>query len=461
MRIEIPQLITNNEEVNRAFRIAVSDITANIVTHKDGLLTEPKEVIYAGLGYDMPWTRDASINVWNGCGILFPEASKNTLLSVLTEDEYGLRAGGEYWDAIIWVTGAWNYYLYTLDKGFLMLAYKVSVNTIKYFEETEFNEKLCLFRGPACYGDGVAAYPDIYAKGGDSGIANFVKFFPEYKAEKGKGCPMHTLSTNCLYYSAYNIVQKMEKKLEIEIHAEYAKKAERLKNAINKYFWMVDKGYYRYIVDDFGNCDYQEGMGHSFAILFGVADSEQTEKILKNQYITDEGIACVYPSFKRYTDFAENHFGRHSGVVWPHIEAFWADAAIKNGRYDLFEKEFYCMTKRAVRDGHFAEIYHPVTGEIYGGIQERGGKGITFWKSELKQTWSATGYIRMILMDILGMTFTAEGITFKPHLPTGLDYVEIKNIIYKNTVVCVVVRRNDKTADIYVNGEKTNFLKGI
>ena len=136
MNITIPQLITNDDSINKAFRIAISDIVANIAMHKDGLLNELSEVIYAGLGYDKPWTRDAAINVWNCCGILFPEASKNTLISVLKEDENGLRVGGEYWDAVIWVTGAWNYYLYTLDKEFLKLAYKVSVNTIKYFENT-------------------------------------------------------------------------------------------------------------------------------------------------------------------------------------------------------------------------------------------------------------------------------------------------------------------------------------
>ena len=80
MKIEIPQLTTNNEEVNRAFRIAVSDITANIIKRKDGTLTVPEDVIYAGLGYDKPWTRDTAINVWNGCGILFPEALKKSEL---------------------------------------------------------------------------------------------------------------------------------------------------------------------------------------------------------------------------------------------------------------------------------------------------------------------------------------------------------------------------------------------
>ncbi len=445
MKIEIPQLITNNIEVNKAFRIAVSDIVANITLHSSSLFDESKEVIYAGIGYNKPWTRDASINVWNSAGVLFPEASKNTLISVLTKDEeYGVRVGGEYWDAIIWVTGAWNFYLYTKDREFLEFVYQVSKNTIRYFEDTEFDEELNLFRGPACYGDGVAAYPDIYAKSGESGIASFTNALPQYKAQNGEGCPMHTLSTNCLYYSAYNLMGKMENATGRETTPEYVIKAERLKDAINKHFWMEDKGYYRYIVDNFGNCEHQEGLGHSFAILFDVADEEKTGRILKNQYITKEGIACVWPCFDRYLNYGEKEFGRHSGTVWPHVEAFWADAATKGRRYDLLEKEFDCMTKRVMRDGHFAEIYHPETGEIYGGVQEFQGKGITTWISEVKQTWSATGYIRMILFDVIGLDLSGDKISVNPNLISGIKKLELKNITLRNKLydICVDADRN-------------------
>jgi len=444
MKVEIPQLITNNEEINRAFRIAVSDIIANFAMHKDGLLKEHQEVIYAGMGYEMPWTRDAAINVWNACGLLFPEVSKNTLLSVLIEDEHGLRIGGEYWDSIIWVTGAWYYYLYTMDKDFLEISYEVAQNSLKFFENTEFDSEMNLFRGPACYGDGVAAYPDIYAKSGESGISAFVKHFPEYMAENGVGCPMHTLSTNCLYYSAYKLMQKMEKELNLQINKEYTDKAARLKDSINKYFWMEDKGYYRYIVDDFGGCEHQEGLGHSFAILLGVADEEKTNKILKNQYITKEGIPCVWPCFDRYLNFNKNEYGRHSGVVWPFIEAFWADATAKNGKLDLLQYEFSRMTKRALRDGHFAEIYHPVSGEIYGGIQENKGKGIISWKSELKQTWSATGYIRMLLFDIMGMAVDEKGISFSPNLIDGLEWIELKNLTFRGGLIDISIDKNKR-----------------
>ena len=40
-------------------------------------------------------------------------------------------------------------------------------------------------------------------------------------------------------------------------------------------------------------------------------------------------IACVEPSFDRY--LKKGGYGRHSGVVWPHAQGFWARAAFEKG----------------------------------------------------------------------------------------------------------------------------------
>lgn len=89
------------------------------------------------------------------------------------------------------------------------------------------------------------------------------------------------------------------------------------------------------------------------------------------------------------------------------------------------------MTDRAVRDGQFAEIYHPITGEMYGGVQERDQKGMDFsWKSELKQTWSATGYLRMILFHVAGIKIENGTLTAEPQLMCGIHRMELSGIVY-------------------------------
>ena len=151
------------DKISKAFYIAMGDIFSNLRPYKGKLQKEEITSIFAGLDYSRPWTRDASINIWNGLGLILPETSKNTLISVLETNSKGdTIIGGQYWDRIIWGIGAWNYYLFTGDKDFIEIAYRIIKKTIKIQEE-EFDNDLNLFRGAAVYGDGVSAYDKKYA----------------------------------------------------------------------------------------------------------------------------------------------------------------------------------------------------------------------------------------------------------------------------------------------------------
>ncbi len=434
----VPTLKTDNEKINMVFRIAIGDMYSNITMFKDGLLDKEVPVLLAGMGYTTPWTRDAAINVWNGSGLITPEVSRNTLISTIIVDNGKKRAGGQYWDAIIWVVGAERYYRYTGDKEFLPLMIEVTENSLEYFENTEFDAELNLFRGAACYGDGVSAYPDVYSTG-PSGIFKFPESRPELSAKCGEGLPMHTLSTNCLYYEAYRIAHKYTGK------EEYAVKAENMKNAINKHFWNSKLGRYNYIVDGFGGCDYSEGMGQSFAILFGIADEEQIRSVIANQKISKNGIQCVDSPFPRYSGV---EIARHSETVWPQIQAFWADAVAK---YDVtkFEHEVIALMKNVLRDGYFSEIYHPETGERCGGFQEWDGN-IVEWKSEMRQAWAATGFMRMIFWDILGLRFTEEGMYIKPLKTSLVKKISLHGLHYRGAVVNIDIMGENYGKEAFV-----------
>lgn len=429
---------SDSTDVNKAYYTAVSDLVANIRPFCDGILKEKAPVIIAGYGYTTPWTRDAAINTMNAGSLLCPEEAKNTLFAVLEEKDGELRIGGEYWDAVIWTWGAWEYYRVTADIEFLQIAFAATKNTMNHLEITEFDPEKNLFRGAACYGDGVAAYPDVYASHGRSGIITFAETCKEMCADNGVGLPMFALSTNCLYFHVYVLLDRMAK--ELSINEDYSEKARAMKAAVNRHFWMEKEGRYRYLVDPFGNCDSMEGMGNAFALLLGIADAEQAEQVLENQHITPGGISCLWPTFTRYRSISETDYGRHSGTVWPHIQSFWADAALQNGRPDLFDGEFWHMTQRAVRDGYFAEIYHPDSGTVYGGVQEDKGEGIRLWESCKKQTWSATGYLRMIFFDLLGMNFEQEGVRFTPYLPEGVSVLEVSDISIRGKKYHICVR---------------------
>jgi glycogen debranching enzyme len=465
IRVVIPRLETDNTTLNEAFRIAIGDLLGNVMPGKYSLWAQriQSPVLLAGLHYDTPWTRDVAINAWNGASLIMPEVSRDTLDSVLNRTgDFGghIRIGGQYWDAMIWTTGAWNHYLYTGDKEFLALAIEATKNSLAHFEQEEFDEKTGLFRGPG-WSDGVAGYPDEYANtGGSSGILDWPKHNPDKVSKPGYGIPMEALSTNCIYYSAYMTAEKMKAELKSDKFAHrwdnqhWDAKAANLKKAINANFWNEEKGCYRYLVGPLGKCDHQEGIGSAYALLFGIADAKQAELIFKNQHITPAGIPCGWPNFSRYENKEGTSFGRHIGTVWPQVQGFWAEAAARAGKPEIFGHELFNLAAHAVRDKQFAEIYHPITGEIYGGLQEN-GQGIHLWNATSRQTWSATAYIRMVFMGLAGMRFDTDGVRFQPCMPKGVGSVHLSNVCYRKMTLDITVQGNgSKIKKSTINGKE-------
>jgi len=424
------------------------------VPFQNGLLEEPEPVILAGLHYNRPWTRDASINAWNGASLIVPDVSRNTLLSVLTRDRGNVRIGGQYWDAIVWASGAWHHYLYTGDQAFLTVALDAVQNSLLYFEETEFDAEHNLFRGPG-WSDGVAAYPDAYAaSGGSSAILDWPKNNPDRISKPGFGIPMMAISTNCLYYNAYRMAGKMARELGVSSDPDWDRKAAKLKDAINRHLWNEAKGCYRFLIGPLGDCDYQEALGHAYALLFGIADERRAEAIFKNLHVTPAGVPCIWPSLPRYESADGMSFGRHSGTVWPQIQGFWADAAARFGQSEIFAHELFNLAEHAVRDNQFAEIYHPLTGAIYGGMQEAGSRGIIQWRATSRQTWAATAYLRMIFLGLAGMRFNPEGVRFQPCIPEGVSRMELRGIKYRKMTLNIVIEGQGKVIKkMSLNGE--------
>lgn len=425
-------LETENQNVKSAFYLALSDIYANIRPGENG-----HPVLNAGMEYECPWVRDTAINTHNAAALLFPDIAKNSLLSCLSFENGGYRIAeekqyGQNWDCVIWILGAWDYYIHTADQTFFQILQKVTFQSLQNFEENFRDEKMNLFRGPACYGDGVAAYPDRYAVLGHPGILSYLQVCNEKMPE------MYCLSTNCLYVKAYQIAARLS-----DCPAQrqsYLKKSEHLKQRINDCFWM-EEGRYRYLLDNQGGSDAAEGLGEAFAILFGIADDKKIREIKKNHPITRQGIACVEPSFQRYTVIGTHEYGRHSGTVWPHIQSYWADAMIRNGYPDAFDKEFLCLTANSIRDGYFSEIYHPETGLPYGGLQEEGGVIIP-WDSRKKQTWSATGYLHMLINNIIGLSVHEKTFEIHPYLPSYISNITIRGLSIRNHPVSIKVSGN-------------------
>ena len=106
--------------------------------------------------------------------------------------------------------------------------------------------------------------------------------------------------------------------------------------------------------------------------------------------------------------------------------------ALRGVDFDLFEREFMTLTAQINRDAQCAEIYHPETGAIYGGLEEagRGPNGMD-WTSCARQSWTASAYLRMLLTGIFGLRLSPERVTFQPYLPAGIPYAHLQGVFYR------------------------------
>ena len=438
----VPEIAFANSETQSTLGAAYDLALANLlginsvaydagVYNSTGFLRDPPGTFFrAGGGYQQPWTRDAAVNCWNAGSLLAPETARNTLWAVVERQDDGrliVQQDTQWWDQVIWVTAAWHHYLVTGDKEFLSNAYKTARNTLAVRKDINFNAGTGLFRGPSFFNDGIAGYPAPPADSTDS-RGSFV-------LDYGATHRLQPLSTNALYYQAYRSAASMSAALGRPSGEASAlnRSAAALKRAINRHLWMEDEGLYGYLLHGNGGLDdSQEGAGLSFAILFDIADAEQAASILENIYVGPHGVVSIYPHFARYND---RQPGRHNVIVWPMINGFFGSAAAKSGDEDSFARELSNLAALANASGQFYEIYNSQTGEPDGGWQVGGP-----WDSVSNQTWSATAYLRLIYSGVFGMTFTTEGIQFRPLLPAGFGDVTLTGVQYRDTTLDIKLR---------------------
>ena len=416
------ELTSNNTSLNEAFKLAVRTVDINT---RRGILA-------AGADYGGEWTRDISINSWNAASLLRPEVAENSLWSVTLNKD---TVGHQYWDKILWVIAAWQHYQINGNREFLEQAYKCSVNTMKQLENQVFDSKYGLFKGPSVFNDGIAAYPEpIYEPG------NYSSAVTKHKNSAYIKC----LSTNCIYYGAYQSLVQMAKELEKmqSVVQNFQQKAVQLKSNIIKHLYDKEQNKLNYLIDQNGKVDSsQEGLGISFAVLFDIIEGEKARSLIENAKVSKFGITSIYPDFPRYS---AKKPGRHNNIIWPMVNGFFAAAAIKSRNYTTFSNELFNLTKLALNekmgDYNFREVYNPYTGKPDGGFQDNEqGLPDFHWESCRLQTWSATAYLNMVLHGVFGLRYSNTEMAFSPFLPESINQISLKNLIYRNAMLDISI----------------------
>lgn len=423
------ELTTGSQTIDSAFRLAVRTLDTN--TH-DGL-------IHAGGGYGGEWTRDCAINCWNAASLLRPNAAEKSLWSV-TEDS--LRIGHQYWDKIIWTLAAWNHHLMTGDTHFLQKSYHCAALTMAELEETCFDKTYGLFMGPAVFQDGIAGY--------DEPVYDSTKWDDSFVLHHPHSDSIRCLSTNALYYQAYKTLGLMAKAVgDRRAERAYGRMARRLKDAVHSHF-LQPNGTMLYLIDHQGKGHkYQEGLGVAFVLLFDVLTPKEAVNLVEHTYLSSYGIPCVYPSFPRNTP---DKPGRHNMMIWPHVNMLFASGCAHQGIEAPFYFEMESLAKLAMRydGGNFYEIY-TLDGEPSGGWQCG-----ALWGKMSYQTWCATGYLRLFLRHVFGVTPTPTGLALHPMGMQNGEPCQLAHLYYRHADITLVVKgHGSKVKKCTINGKSS------
>lgn len=360
-------------------------------------------------GYSQIWARDSMITLLGAITLNDPQINTSLKVTLKTLGKYQSSSGcipsnvvvkdhqadfRSYMDGNCWyILGQSIYYNTFNDLAFLQKSWSKIKKTLVFLESQDV------------YQTGLLAMQEA---------ADWL----DHIAIRGR-----SLGVNALYYQALISAAGMAELFkEPDLQEEYLLKAEFIKQAIRKLFWVDIKQFE--FMEDFVNEEFNILSGHKLALLrerpyfipyigfrevgtwfdifanlltiiFGIANKVQTGQIL--DYIEAVGAnnpsavkaiyPPIYPGDNDWRDYYLNknlnlphHY--HNGGIWPFIGGFYIAALLKAGRTKQAKKE---LTKLAILNKQgisnpweFNEWHHGITGKPMG---------------KKYQAWSAGMYI--------------------------------------------------------------------
>jgi len=370
---------------------------------------EPNLTFRTGELWGGVWTRDMSYSIILSMAYMQPTIAKNCLLlkiNQLGKIVQDTGTGGSWpvsTDRMIWVTAAWEIYKVTGDLNWIKTIYPVVKRSVDDDIANIYDLETGLVMGESSFIDWrEQSYP------------TWMQPADIYKSK--------CLGTNALHYQALWILGRMGEILEYTSDAKiYNEKAQILKESINKYFWMPEKGYYaQYLYGR--NADVlsprSETLGESLCILFDIASPEQQQRIIEQMPIVPFGPTIFYPQIKDIPPY-------HNNGIWPFVSAYWtlSAAKVENGNAVL----------HGIGSIYRSAALFATNKENF--VAQDGDWGGTEMNSSV-MLWSISGNLSIVHRVLFGINYDENHLIFKPLIPYSMrGKRKLTNFKYRNAIV--------------------------
>lgn len=389
---------------------------------------EPDTTLRTGKEWAGVWTRDVSYSILLSMAYMQPEAARISLekkvdrLGRIIQDTGSGGAWPVSSDRQIWTVAAWEVYKVTGDRDWLRFAYDVASRSLLTDEKTIYDPATGLVRGETSFID-----------------------WREQSHPKWMQCAdifsTLTLSTSVVHSQAWKSLAGMAAELgDHQKGYAYFKKAKRIDEAVNKYLWMPDKGYYAmylYGRDNLTLNPAAETLGESLAILWGVADEQRAVSITENNPVTPFGPGIFYPQIPDMPPY-------HNNSLWPWVDAWWTLANAKAGNEQGVLEGFGALVRPAALFCTNKENFVLDNGDI---------------ATELNSSnmlWCLAGNIALTHKLLFGIDYRVNGLAFTPFVPEVMGQTRtLSGFRYRDAVLDITVEGfGSKIKSFTVNGKE-------
>lgn len=420
-----PQLITPDRLHTAVYNMGLDEMVNAV--EADTTLRTGKE--WAGV-----WTRDVSYSILLSMAYMQPEASRISLekkvdrLGRIIQDTGSGGAWPVSSDRQIWTVAAWEVYKATGDRKWLRHAFDVARRSLMTDAATIYDPVTGLVRGETSFIDWrEQSHPkwmqtaDIYST--------------------------LTLSTSIVHSQAWKSLASMATELGLKKEAPaYLERAKAIDEAVNKYLWMPDKGYYAmylYGRDNLILNPRAETLGESLAIVWGVADRERAQSITEHNPVTPFGPGIFFPQIADMPPY-------HNNSLWPWVDAWWTIANAMAGNEEGVLQGFGALVRPAALFCTNKENFVLDNGDI---------------ATELNSSnmlWCLAGNLAITHKVLFGIDYRANGLAFAPFVPQVLGQTRtLANFTYRDAKLNITVEGYGASIKSFtVNGkEQAPFLE--
>ncbi|MDE6397599.1 MAG: hypothetical protein K2K84_10040, partial [Muribaculaceae bacterium] len=245
-----------------------------------------------------------------------------------------------------------------------------------------------------------------------------------------------------VHCAAMEVLSKVAAELgKKDVAKEWAAKADTLREAINREFW-VDKddhyGMYTYGRDFMHLNPRSETLGQSLAVLFDVADAERSKTLTEKSPVTKWGSPIFFPGIADMPSY-------HNNALWPFVASYWTLANAKAGNEAGVLQGIGSVVRPAALFATNKENLNLDNGDIYTELNSS------------NMLWSLSGNLALTNRLLFGINFEENGIRFSPFVPkTMADTRTLENFKYRDAVLNITVEGyGNEIKEFTVNGKRT------